>query len=39
VGRIVGELNQEGIIRSDGKRVVILDLEKLQANLANSGQP
>jgi CRP-like cAMP-binding protein len=39
VGRIVGELNQEGIIRSDGKQVVILDLEKLQANLANSGQP
>ena len=38
VGRILGELNQEGIIRSDGKQVVILDMERLQANLSNSGQ-
>jgi CRP-like cAMP-binding protein len=36
VGRILGELNQEGIIRSDGKRVAILNREKLTGNLQHA---
>ena len=33
VGRAIGELNQEGIIRTEGKQVQILDLARLSALL------
>ncbi len=36
VGRVIGELNQEGIILSDGKQVSILDRERLSAHLEDA---
>lgn len=33
VGRAIGALNQEGIIRSDGKEVILLDRQRLRALL------